>query len=221
MLKSLRNQMVFLSQFGKQFETTGSLIASSRFLAKTITRYLADRPDQPIRVLECGPGTGAFTDQIVRHLRAGDTFDLVELNESFVDVLSHRFESEQAWQAVDELSKIHEVPLQDFETEGNYDFVISGLPLNNFPPKLVAEIMDVYFRLLKPAGTLSYFEYMYIRPIRRSVAPGAGGQKIREIHQIVESYLAQHRIARDTVLLNTPPAWVQHLQPASEPQQNG
>lgn len=213
MLKSLRNQMVFLSQFGKQFETTGSLIASSRFLARTITRYLADRPDQPIRVLECGPGTGAFTNQIVRHLRPGDTFDLVELNESFVDVLNHRFESERAWNAVGDLSTIHEVPLQDFETEGNYDFVISGLPLNNFPPKLVAEIMEVYFRLLTSDGVLSYFEYMYIRPIRKSVSPGAGGRKIREIHQIVESYLTRHRVARDSVLLNTPPAWVQHLRP--------
>jgi len=213
MFKSLRNQMVFLSQFGKQFETTGSLIASSRFLAKTITRFLADRPDRPIRVLECGPGTGAFTNRIVRHLRPGDMFDLVELNESFVDVLNHRFQSEASWNAVRDQSTIHEVPLQDFETEGNYDFVISGLPLNNFPPQLVAEIMEVYFRLLKPDGTLSYFEYMYIRPIRNSVAPGAGGKKIREIHQIVESYLTRHRVARDSVLLNTPPAWVQHLQP--------
>ncbi len=212
MLKSLRNQMVFLNQFGKQFETTGSLIASSRFLAKTITRFLSARPDQSIRVLECGPGTGAFTNQIVRHLRPGDVFDLVELNESFVDVLRHRFQSEQSWNAVQDLSTIHEVPVQDFQTLGNYDFVISGLPLNNFPPKLVAEIMEVYFQLLKPGGMLSYFEYMYIRPVRSSVTPGAGGKKIREIHRIVESYLSKHRVARDSVLLNAPPAWVQHLQ---------
>ena len=212
MLKSFRNQMVFLSQFGKQFETTGSLIASSRFLAKSITRYLAVRTDQPVRVLECGPGTGAFTNQIVRQLRPGDVFDLVELNESFVDVLNHRFASENPWKSVRDLSTIHEVPLQDFETPGSYDYVISGLPLNNFPPKLVAEIMEVYFRLLKPGGMLSYFEYMYIRPVRSRISSGAGGSRIREIHQIVESYLAQHRVARDSVLLNTPPAWVQHLQ---------
>ena len=212
MLKSLRNQIVFLSQFGKQFETTGSLVASSQFLAKTITRYLAARPDRPIRVLECGPGTGAFTNQIVRHLRPGDVFDLVELNESFVDVLNHRFESDESWKTVRDLSKIHEVPLQDFETEGNYDFVISGLPLNNFPPRLVAEIMEVYFQLLIPGGMLSYFEYMYIRSIRKIMAPGAGGKKIREIDEIVESYLAKRRVARNSVLLNTPPAWVQHLQ---------
>ncbi len=211
MLKSFRNQIVFLSQFGKQFETTGSLIASSRFLAKAITRFLATRPNQPIRVLECGPGTGAFTNQIVKYLRSDDVFDLVELNASFVDVLRHRFESEDAWRAVNELSTIHEVPLQDFESGGNYDFVISGLPLNNFPPKLVAEIMEVYFRLLYPHGVLSYFEYMYVRSVRRRISPGTTGSRLREIHEIVESYIAQYRIARDPVLLNTPPAWVQHL----------
>lgn len=217
MLKSLRNQMVFLGQFGRQFETTGSLVASSRFLAKSITRFLADRPDQPIRVLECGPGTGAFTDQIVRNLRPGDTFDLVELNESFVDILNQRFKSEEPWRAVSELSTIHEIPLQDFETPGNYDYVISGLPLINFPPKLVAEIMEVYFRLLRPGGMLSYFEYMYIRPIRRTVTVGAGGRRVREINEIVESYLGRYRVARDSVFLNTPPAWAQHLQADLKP----
>jgi phosphatidylethanolamine/phosphatidyl-N-methylethanolamine N-methyltransferase len=212
MLKSLRNQLVFVSQFGKQFETTGSLIPSSRFLARSITRFLADRPDHPIRVLECGPGTGSFTDQIVRHLRPGDSFDLVELNESFVDILNHRFDTEPPWKAIHDISKIHEIPLQDFETDGDYDFVISGLPLVNFPPPLVAEIMELYFKLLKPGGMLSYFEYMYIRPIRCKMTWGTGGDRVREVSSIVESYLSKQRVDRDSILLNTPPAWVQHLQ---------
>ena len=212
MLTSLRNQLVFLKQFGQQFETTGSLIPSSRFLAKAITRFLANRTRHPVRVLECGPGTGAFTSQIVQHLQAGDVFDLVELNASFVDVLRHRFETEDTWNAVRDLSTIHEVPFQDFDGGGEYDFVISGLPLNNFPPKLVAEIMETCFRLLKPRGVLSYFEYMYIRPFRRRISGGDTGRRIREVHQIVESYIGRHGIARDSVFMNTPPAWVQHLQ---------
>ena len=219
MLQAVRNQFVFLKQFGRQFETTGSLVASGRQLARSITRFLASRPsDQPIRILECGPGTGAFTDEIVRHVRPGDTLDLVELNETFVDVLRQRFAVEPTWKSVRAQTTIHEVPLQDFESRGEYDYIISGLPLVNFPSSLVAEIMDVYFRLLKPCGMLSYFEYMYVRPLRAKVAWGASGERVREVSSIVESYIGQYGIARDSALLNVPPAWVQHLQADVRPE---
>ena len=69
MLQFLKQQAAFIRQFGTRFETTGSLIPSSRFLARSITRYLQDRGDAAIRVLECGPGTGPFTNRIVRRLR--------------------------------------------------------------------------------------------------------------------------------------------------------
>ena len=211
MLQFLRNQLVFLKQFGGQFETTGSLLPSSRFLAKAVTRYLAQRGDTPIRVLECGPGTGAFTDQIVRHLRPGDQFDLVELNEAFVDVLQKRLATESHWQAVAEQTKIHQLPLQDFSDEAPYDFIISGLPHVNFPPSVVETITDSYFRLLKPGGTLSYFEYLYIRPLKKIVTAGATRQKIHAVDRILAGHLQRHRLRRDTVFLNVPPAWVQHL----------
>ena len=211
MLPILRNQLVFLRQFGRQFETTGSILPSSRFLAQAVTRYLALRDEAPIRVLECGPGTGAFTDQIVLHLRPGDQFDLVELNETFVEVLEKRFAEEAPWQAVSELSKIHQLPLQDFDDAQPYDFIISGLPHVNFPPDVVTTITDSYFRLLKPGGTLSYFEYMYIRPLKKKIAWGATRRKIHGVDQVLAAHLQQHRLCRDNVFLNVPPAWVQHL----------
>lgn len=211
MLRFMRDQLVFLREFGGRFETTGSILPSSRFLAQAITRYLSQRDDAPIRVLECGPGTGAFTDRIVRHLRPGDRFDLVELNESFVEVLSQRFASEPHWQAAQDLSEIHQLPLQDFDDSQPYDFIISGLPHVNFPPAVVELITDAYFRLLKPGGTLSYFEYAYIRPIKKMIAVGKTRQKIHGVDRIMSGYLQQHRLHRDSVFLNFPPAWVQHL----------
>lgn len=214
MRRFIRDQFVFLREFGGRFETTGSILPSSRFLAKAITRYLAGRGDKPIRVLECGPGTGAFTDRIVRHLRADDRFDLVELNESFVDVLKKRFESQTHWQAVADLSEIHQLPLQDFDSGEAYDFIISGLPHVNFPPEVVELITDAYFRLLKPGGTLSYFEYAYIRPIKKAVTLGRTRQKIHGVDRIMAGYLREHRLRRDSVIRNFPPAWVQHLRKA-------
>jgi len=216
MLRFFREQVVFLRQFGKQFETTGSILPSSRFLAKAITRFLAQRGDAPLRVLECGPGTGAFTDQIVRCLRPGDRFDLVELNEDFVNVLRNRFATESHWQAVADLSEIHQLPLQEFSDAAPYDFIISGLPHVNFPPAVVETITDSYFRLLKPGGTLSYFEYMFIRPLKKQITVGATRQKIHGVDRILAGHLRQHRLCRDNVFLNVPPAWVQHLRVGTE-----
>lgn len=211
MLSFLRERLVFLREFGGKFETTGSILPSSRFLARAITRYLADRGDEPIRVLECGPGTGAFTDQIVRHLRPGDRFDLVELNESFVEVLKKRFATEPHWQAIADSSEIHQQLLQDFDDSQPYDFIISGLPHVNFPPEVVETIFQSYFKLLKPGGTLSYFEYAYIRPLRTALTIGKTRQKIAGVNAIVTEHLNNHRIRRDQVLVNFPPAWAQHL----------
>ncbi len=212
MLRFLSERLVFLREFGGKFETTGSILPSSRYLARAITRYLTQRGDTPIRVLECGPGTGAFTDQIVRHLREGDRFDLVELNESFVDVLQKRFATEPHWQAVAGQSEIHQQLLQDFDDSEPYDYIISGLPHVNFPPAVVDTVFQSYFRLLKPGGTLSYFEYAYIRPLRTALTLGKTRQKVIGVNAIVTEHLANHRVRRDTVLVNFPPAWAQHLQ---------
>ena len=213
MLQTLKDQFAFFGQFRKRFETTGAIAPSSSFLAKSMTRFLAERDRTvPVRVLEIGPGTGPVTDKIVGLLGSADQFDLVELNETFVDLLQQRFQSDPKWQAVVGQSRIHQLPLQQFETSAPYDFIISGLPLNNFPADVVASITDAFFRLLNPGGILSYFEYMYVRPLRRKITRGAEKQRIVQIDDIMQGHCDQCRIARDSIWFNLPPAWVQHLQ---------
>lgn len=211
MLQTVKNNLAFFRQFRQRFETTGAIAPSSRFLAKSMTHFLAQRGTEPVRVLEIGPGTGPVTDRIVRLLRPGDRFDLVELNESFVEILNNRFQSDPVWTAVAGLSEIHQQPVQEFAPDEKYDFVISGLPLNNFPADLVETISNAYFELLKPGGVLSYFEYMYVRPARKVVTRGPEKVRISRIDEIMQRHCDRHRIQRDSIWLNIPPAWVQHL----------
>ncbi len=210
MIQKLRDRAIFFREFFSRFETTGSLIPSSRFVAQTITRQLSQRGEEPIRILECGPGTGPFTDRIVRMLRPGDSFDIVEVNESFVRVLRRRLETEPHWQAVADLTTIHSMPLQEFSPSEPYDFIISGLPHINFPTAIVEDILSSYVRLLKPGGTLSYFEYMHIRPIRKVLTLGADRKRVREVDYLMNQHLTQHLVSRDSVVRNFPPAWIQH-----------
>jgi phospholipid N-methyltransferase len=165
----------------------------------------------PVRVLEIGPGTGAVTRTIVKHLQPGDRFDLVELNPAFVEILRRNFEDDADYRRTAGFSEIHACPLQEFQAESPYDYVISGLPLNNFPADLVRDIFASYFRLLKPQGVLSYFEYMYVRPARKLVTSGDEKARLIALDEIMGAYRARHHVRTDWVFANVPPAWVQHL----------
>jgi phosphatidylethanolamine/phosphatidyl-N-methylethanolamine N-methyltransferase len=211
MFRTISNNLAFFRQFRQRFETTGAIAPSSQFLAKSMTRFLAKRGSAPVRVLEIGPGTGPVTQRIIPLLADGDRFDIVELNESFVEILNARFQQDEAWKTAAAFSQVHQLPIQDFQPDEKYDFVISGLPLNNFPADLVDSIADTYFKLLKPDGVLSYFEYMYVRPIRKVVTRGDENVRITRIDDIMAAHCANYRIARDNIMLNIPPAWVQHL----------
>src|SRR5204863_1645082 len=119
--------------------------------------------------------------------------------------LKRKFDSDPVYRRVSDRACVHQCPIQDFAATAPYDYIVSGLPLNNFPPALVREIFDVFFRLLAPGGVLSYFEYMYMRPLRRMVSNPAGRQRLRDLEVVLQEYLGTHRVRRDCVFVNLPP----------------
>ncbi|UGT90247.1 hypothetical protein LTS72_18040 [Mycobacterium ostraviense] len=152
-----------------------------------------------------------FTEQIVDHLRPGDTLDVVEINGCFVRVLQKRFATEPRWQAISDFVNIYELPFQNFVAPAPYDFIVSSLPHSNFLPAVVAEILHSYTRLLRPGGVLSYFEYLYLRQIRSSLARGSRRDRIRSVEQLMLSHMSKHQVTHESILMNVPPARVHHL----------
>src|SRR5919201_7094980 len=73
----------FFRESRRHFRNTGSLLPSSRFLAKALVTELR-RPHGPARILEVGHGTGSVTAQILRHLRTDDRLDAIEINGHFI-----------------------------------------------------------------------------------------------------------------------------------------
>ncbi len=126
---------------------------------------------KPRRILEVGPGTGAFTEAILEQLEDGDALHLVELNETFCAALEQSVLSPHRVARPGVELVLHNASIADVDLEGAYDAIVCGLPFNNFTPSLAATIFDSMLRRLGPGGELAYFEYLGIRPLRRLLGP--------------------------------------------------
>lgn len=211
MSQRLSDYRLFFREFRRNFQTTGAVLPSGRLLGRALTRYLR-RPGPPRRVLEVGPGTGAVTRHIVRALGPLDQLDLVELNSAFVQQLRCRLQTEPAFQAVADRTRVLHCPVQDLPEDGCYDLIISGLPLNNFDEEVVSGILSALRRMLKQGGTLSFFEYIAIRNLRSLVSSGRERERLRGIGKAMKDVLRGNELRRDWVWANVPPAWVHHVQ---------
>jgi phospholipid N-methyltransferase len=206
----LGDYRVFFREFRENFYTTGAVLPSGRGLARALARYVA-QPGPPRRILEVGPGTGAVTAQIVQVMGREDRLDLVELNDRFVERLNERFANEPKFKQVADRSRVLHQGVETLPVEEPYDLIVSGLPLNNFSVDLVETLVKSLRQLLKPAGTLSFFEYIAIRHAKSVVSAKADRERLQAISQILNGLLQPHEIRRDWVWLNVLPAWVHHV----------
>ena len=107
--------------------------------------------------------------------------------------------------------RVERLDWQDVATERPYDKIAALGLIEHVGAAQHAAYFSHVHRLLAPGGTLSYFEYMYVRPVRRLVSKSAEKQRLADLDRILGAQLDQHRVARDWVFVNAPPAWVQHL----------
>lgn len=210
MPKLLHDQRIFWRQFRQHFHTTGAVLPSGRFLARSLSRFVGVS-GRPQRVLEVGPGTGAVTSEVVRRLGAQDRLDLVELNDAFVAHLERRFAVEPDFQRVADRCRVLHKRVEELGDDGQYDLIVSGLPLNNFSVEAVEEILRGFARLVRPGGTLSFFQYIAIRPARALVSGRAERARLQGISRALAGLLAPHEVRRDWIWPNFPPAWVHHV----------
>ncbi len=207
----------FLRESRRHFDKTGALLPSSRFLARALVSELRERSGPhgaspiPVRLLEVGPGTGSVTREILRHLQPGDQLDAVEVNARFAALLKRRFAKEMFFHFHhDQVQVIHSA-VEDLPGEGIYDFIVSGLPLNNFPVGQVREIFRAYKRLLKPGGTLTYYEYVLIRQLKTPFVGRRERRRLYRVGRVIGDYIRDYQVGRQKVLINMPPAIVRHL----------
>ncbi|MDX1521381.1 MAG: methyltransferase domain-containing protein [Anaerolineae bacterium] len=203
---------LFFQQFKDDFFHMGAILPSSPALGRAGSLYLADKRG-PVRVLEVGAGTGAFTQEIMPHLRSGDTLDAVEINPELITHLEKRLAQDPKFQTAEDVTiNLINDDIRNLDPSLTYDYIIFSLPLTNFPPAMVQEILERMIDHLKPNGIFSYVKYIFIGRIKFWFSGSHTRDELRDYQRIIDSFTDQYQFERRAVLWNVPPTWVYYWQ---------
>lgn len=167
----------FLAAWVKKPRQTASVVPSSRYLARLMVERIDPRDG---RVLELGGGTGVFTRAILETGLPPERLEVVEINPAFARGLRRHFPQ----------VSVLETPAQIISTAtagdpGEYQLVVSGLPLLAMDRMMHMDILSEAFRMLKPGGSLVQFTYSMRPPVSREIIDALGleveraGQTVR------------------------------------------
>jgi phospholipid N-methyltransferase len=151
----------FLAAWVKKPRQTASVVPSSRHLARLM---VAQIDPQDGRVLELGGGTGVFTRAILETGLPAEKLEVVEINPAFARGLRRHFPQ----------VAVLETPAQIVSTAtagepGDYQIVVSGLPLLAMDRDMHRDILSESFRMLKPGGSFVQFTYSMRPPVSREI----------------------------------------------------
>jgi phosphatidylethanolamine/phosphatidyl-N-methylethanolamine N-methyltransferase len=181
----------FLREFLAQPAITGAIAASSSFLARTITQDIGLAEAEA--VLEYGPGTGAFTEYILRETKPDVKFAAIELNPRFAELFKERHPRVPLFQ--DSVSNVRAIC--DRAHIPSVDCIVSGLPWATFSHPMQIEFLDEMMRVLKPGGRFATFGYVH----------GLALPPAQRFAGLLPDYFSSVSKSR-VVWLNLPPAFV-------------
>jgi phosphatidylethanolamine/phosphatidyl-N-methylethanolamine N-methyltransferase len=203
----------FMREAFRSWNQVGAIAPSSRALARALTNPVEGSGDAPLSVLEVGAGSGAVTRALIPRLPNGSSLDIVEANPHFSQGLKDLVAD---LASSDVTASVHTVLVQDLETEKSYDVIVSGLPLTNFDPAQVEQIMNRSLELLMPGGSMTYFAYLGTSQARALTSSRAEARRHAAVDELMASYQDRFAVGQETVWANLPPARAWHLRRPDE-----
>lgn len=144
----------------RNIDEDGLIVSSSGFLVNS----MLSRVDfsTPLKILEIGSGRGAFTREILRRMAPGSTLDICEIKSEYNPCIERLIECHPEHPA-----RLHNECVTRFlAVNGEYDVIISSLPLKNFErmkdgDMFLENVLQAFHTGLKEGG--HYLQYQYFR----------------------------------------------------------
>lgn len=202
----IKERLLFVRNFIKNFSCTGAFFPSSSYLAEELVLSLKEvRP--AYNILEAGSGTGAVTKHILKHMKEQDKLIICELNPDLCKLLKESLQANPDYQKHKDRVQIFEGGVQDVDATEKFDSIICSLPFLNFPADLTEEIFSKFYDFTNDQAKLSYFSYSGLKNIGALIL----GKQRRLIKQFLDNQKYFQRISANTVWKNIVPATVVHL----------
>lgn len=184
------SKLAFFKTFLSNPTQIGAILPSGDALARAITAPI-DYASAAV-IVEFGPGTGSFTEVLLRNKRPETRLLAFEVNETMADWVAESMpEVELVRDGAQNL-------LKHLEERGidKVDAVVSGLPFANFPPALRDAILEGARAALKPGGLFLSFTYYH-----SGIVPTTHRYKAR-LGNLFQ------KVDKIPVMRNAPPAYV-------------
>lgn len=146
----------FLKEYVKHPRNTGAIAASSPQLAKGMMNKIDF--NNANYIVEIGPGTGAFTREIMKRKRPSTFLLLIEINEAFYAILQKRYQHDPSVQVIHGSAEKIEEYLMTLHIS-KIDYCVSGLPFSSLPATVSTNILKNVTNSLTPDGKFITFQY--------------------------------------------------------------
>lgn len=150
----------FFKQYLKNPRNIGAIAPSSALLAKNM--MLPINFQAASCIVEFGPGTGIFTDELLRLKKKDTLLVLIEQNKEFCRLLQKKYGSRT------DLAIVHgsaENAVRIVKRHGfsHADYIVSGLPFTSLPGELSLKIFQAAKELIGDSGVFITFQYTLLK----------------------------------------------------------
>ena len=150
------NKLPFVKQYVSKPRSVGAILPSSKYLAKKMMENI--NFESASYIVEYGPGTGAFTEKMLRQRKQGTTVLLFESNIEFYKLLQEKYKDEPNLHIINDSAEQigqylleHDIPW--------VDYIVSGLPFKSLPHTVSSNILTQTKKHLKDGGKFITFQY--------------------------------------------------------------
>lgn len=150
---------LFFRQWLRSPKSMGSVIPSSRALARAVAAEVAWKPGQ--YVVELGGGTGAISQGLIERGIPRDHLIVIELDGALYGYLKDRLAGCRVIQG--DATRLDEILAR--QEIGEVGTVISGLPMVGMPEGFQKAIIEQGFKAMQPGGFMLQYSYSPICPI--------------------------------------------------------